>query len=342
MAGLPAGMRRSPSCPLCRPGPSSPSRFRCLAALLALLGAAWEAPASAATGPPPGRWEKLRAHELRIAGVTYQLSLANRGLCRGALAPQLGFVLHGIEQYGAADRPEAARRFGLASYVGVMAVVAGSPAQRSGLATDDQLVSVNGRALSATMASSAAPTRAPVERAQHILSEEMGKGAVSLRVAGASGLRDIRFAAEAGCASSVELATGDEVNAWADGQRVVVSEGIVAQCGTDGDLALVIAHELAHNLLHHSRRLAAGGSVRRLRLTGSGSAEMRETEEEADRLGVRLARAAAYDLSDAVAFLGALLRADGAAGAAATHPAPARRLALLRAAIAAAGVGPGL
>ncbi|MEA3003266.1 MAG: hypothetical protein QOH81_2054 [Sphingomonadales bacterium] len=278
---------------------------------------------------------------MRVAGVAYQLSLANRRLCRGALAPQLGFVLHGIEQYGAADRPEAARRFGLASYVGVMAVVAGSPAQRSGLAADDQLVSVNGRALSAATAS-AAPTRAQVERAQHILAEEMGTGAVRLRVSGANGLRDVRFTAEAGCASSVELATGEEVNAWADGQRVVVSDGMVEQCGTDGDLALVIAHELAHNLLHHSRRLAAGGSVRRLRLTGSGSVEMRETEEEADRLGVRLARAAAYDLSDAVSFLDALLQADGAGRAATTHPAPARRLALLRAAIAAAGVGRGL
>ncbi|MDB5693386.1 MAG: hypothetical protein JWO81_2449, partial [Alphaproteobacteria bacterium] len=135
-----------------------------------------------------------------MAGVAYRLSLANRRLCRGALAPQLGFVLHGIEQYGAADRQEAARSFGLGSYVGVMAVVAGSPAQRSGLTADDQLVSVNGRALSgAKAASNADPTRAPVERAQHILAEELGKGAVSLRVSGAGGLRDVRFTAESGC-----------------------------------------------------------------------------------------------------------------------------------------------
>jgi hypothetical protein len=319
---------------------SSPGRLHCLALLLALLGAASAGPVAAAAGPPPDRWEKLRSEDLRVAGIAYRLSLANRGLCSRALAPQLGFVLHGLAQYGAADRQDAARRFGLDADVGVMAVVAGSPAQRSGLVADDRLVSVNGRVLNdAGFGAGAEPTRAPVERAQHILAEEMGKGDVTLRVSGASGLHDVRFTADVGCASSVELATGETVNAWADGQRVVISDGLVAQCRTDGDLALVIAHELAHNFLHHSRRLAAGGpALRRLQLMGEGSAAMRETEEEADRLGVRLARAAAYDLSDAVPFLAALLEADGAGREAGTHPAPARRLALLRAAIAATGV----
>jgi predicted Zn-dependent protease len=118
---------------------------------------------------------------------------------------------------------------------------------------------------------------------------------------------------------------------------VVVSDSLVAHCASDGDLALVIGHELAHNFLHHSQWLAVGQRASRgLRLTGTGSAEMRETEEAADRLGVRLASAAAYDLSDALSFVTALLDADGAGLVAGTHPAPARRLALLRAEIAAA------
>ena len=236
-------------------------------------------------------------------------------------------------------RPLALRERLLGSRVAVMAVVPGSPAQSAGLAADDQLLAVNGRALNdAGFAANAEPTREPLERAQHILREEMAKGEVALRVAGSSGLHDLRFTAEIGCASNVELVTGAAVNAWADGQRVEISDGIVARCRTDGDLALVIAHEIAHNLLHHGQRSAAGGAQLRLRLTGSGSAEMRETEEEADRLGVRLARTASYDLSDAVSFLGALLAEAGVGETATTHPAPARRLALLRAAIAAPAV----
>lgn len=316
-----------------------PLRRLCrLAALLAAPGCTWPVPLSAAAAPP-GRWEKLRAQDLRVAGVAYRLSLANRRLCPRALASQPGFVLHSIEQYDAADRQEAAHSFGLGSNVGVMAVVAGSPAQRSGLAADDQLVSVNGRVLSgARVATNAGPTRARVEFAQRILADAMAKGEVILLVSRAGGLHEVRFTADTGCASVVELVTAAEVNAWADGQRVLVSDSLVAHCASDGDLALVIGHELAHNFLHHSQRLAVGARASRgLRLTGTGSAEMREAEEAADRLGVRLASAAAYDLSDSLSFVTALLDADGAGRAAGTHPAPARRLALLRAEIAAAG-----
>ena len=216
-------------------------------------------------------------------------------------------------------------------------MVAGSPAQRAGLLADDQLVAVNGKALSAvTPLRDAAATRAPVELAQRIMREEMAKGEVVLGVSRRDGYHDVRFTTESGCASDVELVTGGEVNAWTDGRRVTVGDGILARCRTDGDLALVIGHELAHNLLRHSDGPASGSARPRLRLTGTGSAAMRESEEEADRLAVRMARAAEYDLSGALSFLTGLLEAEGVGRADGTHPAPARRLAVLEAEIASA------
>jgi beta-barrel assembly-enhancing protease len=275
--------------------------------------------------------------DLRVAKVGYRLSIANTALCPGARAPQAGFVLHSIQQYDAADHESVMRSFGLSSDVGVMAVVAGSPAQLSGLSANDQLISVNSRALGAAAAADASPTRAPVEFAQRILAEEMAKGEVVLRLSRADGYHDVRFTAESGCASGVELLTGGEANAWTDGQRVVIGDGILAHCRTDGALALVIGHELAHNLLRHGhRREADGSAAERLRLTGPGSPAMQEKEEEADRLAVQMASAAAYDLSDALPFVTALLEADSEGRATGTHPAPARRLALLKAEIAAA------
>ena len=309
-----------------------------LAVLLTLLGCAWATPVSAAAVVPQNRWERLRALDLRVAAIGYRLSLANRALCPRLLAPQAGFVLHSIEQYETADREAAARTFGIGSHVGVMAVVAGSPAHRSGLMPDDQLVSVNGRELDLPVpAPDAVTTRAPVESAQRILTDEMAKGAVVLRVSGTGGNREVRFTADSGCPSRVELATGPEINAWADGQRAVISEGIVLRCASDGDLALVIGHELAHNFLHHSQRMAGASADRRLRLTGSGSAAMRQMEEQADRLAVQMAGAAGYDLSDVVPFLAALLDAEDFGPATGTHPPRGRRLALLKAQIASSG-----
>jgi hypothetical protein len=311
-----------------------------MAAVAAILFAGGAAPLRAGVAPSSGRLQELRAQELRVASVAYRLALAGRAHCRGAVAGQSGFTLHGIEQYAVADRPAVAAGFALGRHAGVMAVVAGSPADRAGLKADDQLVSVNGRALPLAAAGPGdSPTRAAVEQSETILLEAMKTGDVTIRVLRAGRHRDVHFAPELGCVTNVELVPGREVNAWADGERVVISAGIVAQCGTDADLALVIAHEIAHNLLGHSHKLAGAGGGRPgevMRLRGSGSAALRRTEEEADRLAVALASAASYDLARAGAFMARLLENPAAAAAADTHPAADRRLKLLGAAIAAA------
>lgn len=134
-------------------------------------------------------------------------------------------------------------------------------------------------------------------------------------------------AATPGCASPVELLASPRINAWADGARVVVSTGIVEQARTDDELAIVIAHEMAHNILHHG--------VPGVGATLPDTAAMRANEEEADRFAVRLASAAGYDLAQAPSFLARLFGIAGIGEhAAATHPAGTRRIALLSAAIA--------
>ena len=306
-----------------------------------MVFAGWNAPLGATPAPPIDRLQELRVQDLRVASVAYRLALANRPICRHATMPQLGFTMHSIEQYEEGDRQRVAAAFALGQHVGVMAVVDRSPADMAGLEADDQLLFVNGKALSPDEGPNALPTRVFVERAEKIILEEMKAGEVTLRVSGARGLRDIRFAPELGCSSNVELVPGKDVNAWADGKRVVVSAGILARCATDDDLALVIAHELAHNLLRHSHKLAEadGSTGTPTGILGRGSAMMRETEEEADELAVRMATAADYDLSRAAAFISDLLSDPSVASGSGTHPAPGRRQALLRAEIAASGGG---
>jgi len=300
--------------------------------LLAVLALGFAGPAQASPDMP-ARFERLRSQDLRVAGVAYRLAIANAARCEGMRVAQFGFVLHSIDQYGLADRNDAARSFGLGQQVGVMAVVAGSPAERAGLVSGDSLIAVNGRMLP-TINAGVAPTRASVNRAQALLTEEMARGPVSLLVSGAGGERTVRFAAAVGCQANVELVPGSAVNAWADGTRVIISEGLLAHCASDAELALVIGHEMAHNLLHHRQRLAAAGVTadRLLLLTASEAIVSRETEEEADGLAVKLAAGAGYDLSVAEAFIGGLMDVETAA---ATHPARDRRLALLHTAISA-------
>ena len=290
----------------------------------------------------PAQWAALQRDDLRVAAVAYRLALANAPLCRGETVPQPGFVLHSIEQYGPANRAAAARNFGLGTRVGVMAVIPGSPAALAGLGAGDALVAVNGRELPPLAAATDAPSNAAVTAARQLLVAEMTKGSVTIRVSGSRGFRGLQFIAARGCPANVELVPDATVNAWADGHAVIVSAGLLHRCDGDDDLALVIAHELSHNLLHHAARLArlaVPGSTL-LPAAGRGSAEMRETEEEADRLGARLAITAGYDLRNGVSFLRGLLATGGAEAPATTHPATGRRLTLLAADITEAYAAP--
>jgi len=93
----------------------------------------------------------------------------------------------------------------------------------------------------------------------------------------------------------------NSVNAFADGQRVVVTSGLIRFAEGDGEVAMVLAHEIAHNSMEHidakvhNARMASvfdiiaaaygvgtGGAFARI---GSNSFS-KDFEREADYLGL--------------------------------------------------------
>ena len=73
----------------------------------------------------------------------------------------------------------------------------------------------------------------------------------------------------------------------------------------DDELAIVLGHELAHQILGHPPMRDADGL---LAAFGINAGEIWRREAEADRLGLRLAAAAGYDLSAAIPFWRRYLR----------------------------------
>ncbi len=289
-----------------------------------------------AAAPVSDRFDLLRMEDVRVASVAYRLAVANALRCATNATPQAGIVLHGLDQYRSSDREAAARRFNFGQHVAVMGVVSGSPADKAGVTAGDQVLAINEHRLDAPVPGGGFG-QASIDLVRAKLVEAMRHGAVSLTVSSASGTREVRFTADFGCPSDVELYNGTDINAWADGSRVMIGEGLLRRCATDDDLALVIAHEMAHNLLHHRRRLAAeGGSANGLLpLSATASRAVLATEEEADRVAVVLANTAHFDLSGMAQFIGELTNSGVPAGA--THPISSRRVALLKAAIVDAG-----
>lgn len=289
-------------------GPSALGKFGRDGVLwFAMLACLLIAPPVAAFADEP--IAQLDAGKARVAAVGYRLAVANRALCDEDLVPQTGFMVRSDATHG----------------MTVTAVVPGSPAEAAGLTTGDHLRSINGLRL---------PVSASVERTVEALDRELRAGQVTLQVAGRDGVRELQFAAERGCSARVALIEDEAVNAWADGTDIRITTGLLARCKSDDDLALVLGHEMAHNLLRHRQSLIdTVESARTLLPEGeAASRQLHQTEEAADRLAVSLAMVARYDLTGAVAFMEGLL--DRSIADSETHPRPDRRLALLREAIA--------
>ncbi|HYD12475.1 MAG TPA: M48 family metallopeptidase [Allosphingosinicella sp.] len=274
---------------------------RLLLNLLTLLLLSASPAASAQAAQSADSLAAMRALDLRVAAIGHRLAVASLDWCRErAWLP--GFVMHDLSQYGADYRAGAARAFGLDAGPGVLALVPGGPADRAGLRTDDVLLAFDGRPLPR-----GTPGRdgsfAQMERLLAALDEALADGRVLLAVQRQGRRLEIAVTAVRGCATRFQLVPGGRMNAQADGVYVQVTTALAQYAADEGELAAILAHEFAHNVLGHRVRLNQAG-VRRgfLANFGMNARRIRETEVEADRFSVYLMERAGYDPQGAVRF----------------------------------------
>jgi beta-barrel assembly-enhancing protease len=154
------------------------------------------------------------------------------------------------------------------------------------------------------------------------------------------------------------VVSSPEVNAFAlPGGYVFINTGAIEAAHSEGELAGILAHEIAHVALRHGTNQAskayvaktglnlldavAGGSRARLCQAARAYARTlflrfnREAEEQADLEGARLMAAAGYDPRDMASFFASLEERGGerAPEAEDDHPNPASRVALIEEAL---------
>jgi len=257
-----------------------------LAPVMLILGI-WSSTGSAADDPRA--YQALAQQDLRLASVGYRLASANAPLCNRT-SRNAGWVLHDALQY---PDPRVARAaFAMRAPVGLSAVVPGSPADVAGLKSGDGIVAVNGVEISSLPAKPRSTAR--LEAVIAMLTDALSSnGPVTVTADTASGKKIFTLNPPAICASKFWLDTKSSLDAGADGDGVRVTEGLLAfTTQDDAELAAVVAHEMAHNLLGHRERLSGNRSRKAILAT----------ETEADRLSVWLMANAGYDPVAAVRF----------------------------------------
>ncbi|MBN8806921.1 MAG: M48 family metalloprotease [Sphingomonas sp.] len=290
----------------------------------------------AGMGATATAYADLKRIDAQVDKAVFRLTVANAPLCN-ELVWRIGAVLTDIRQFPPAQRELVSAAFALDGEIGVETVEPEGPAWQAGLQDGDEMLAINGRRIADALAGNSFPvvTANRVKVVQSMI-DQSASGAIDIEYRRHGVEYRTRIFAKRGCASSILVSSKSSKAASADGNSILISTGLVRLADKNDDLAVVLAHELAHNILHHRARLDKAGVDRGLgRMFGKSGRMIRETEEEADRLSLYLLANAGYDMSSAPAFwLGPARHLDGGLLSDGTHPCPKCRAKLMEAEIA--------
>ena len=280
-------------------------RLWALAILLVLAAPAFSVNSRATVGgDTQASLLALQRDDQRVADTSWRIASRNADTCPKLWAA-LGVSLHHVSQYEPAYRAAAQAAFGLdETYPSILAVAEGSPASAAGLKPNDTLRAVNGADLAdKSRGQKDAASYDAVSAAMAALEALPERGAAVLSIERGGQMLEVSVTPQNVCRSRVELAPGNTINANANGLVAQISGRLVDWVGSDDELALVIAHEMAHNLLDHPKRLneksALSGLATSLGLSGRAQRQM---ELEADRVGIIMAAGAGYNYKIAPDF----------------------------------------
>lgn len=262
-------------------------------------------PRSAASGlsaTPDQRLAAIAELDRRVVGVFHRLVTANVDLCP-ELGWAAGWALHAANQYDGPLRDILVLEGLEGDLPALSATVPGGPAQKAGLAPGDVILKIDGEALQVGETAGRARYEG-VEANLGRIDEALEDAAPVLLKVRRNGVeRDVWLRPEAACDYDVHLDVSDELNARADGSSVHVSSALVRFAATDDELAVILAHELAHNVLQHREALDAESPARRVfGNLAVAPARLERVEREADRVGLFLMARAGFAFEVAPGF----------------------------------------
>ena len=182
--------------------------------------------------------------QARLSRVAWPLLRAAAPMCGEAVRPMIGVYFTNRHTYTKDFRETASEYLGVGKAPQATFLVPGSPAARAGMKERDVLLSIDGEA--------APEGRRSVSELTDLFKEKLKSGEpVVLGVRRGKQEKQFTVRPEESCDSQPLLADKDVINAFADGDNILVTRGMLRFVENDNELGFVIAHELAHNAMKH-------------------------------------------------------------------------------------------
>ncbi|MFW1677181.1 M48 family metalloprotease [Pontibacter sp. JAM-7] len=250
------------------------------------------------------RWRN--GQRIRLQSAAYPvLHKANTTYCVNQQRYSLGLMLHQLYLYPEAQQAAAQAIYGGLKQPEVLHTLPGS-ISRGRIQPGDQILAINNK-----------PVRPSLPHTLSQLQQAMADGAtVTLKLQRQANVITQKLKPELICDYPVQLSYSDQVNGYADGQQITITAGML-HFANDHELALIIAHELAHNVLQHTRieiqRLTLAGLLDALLISSgipspgllmglAGTTGLETFELHADRLAIQLLADTGYELDGLAEF----------------------------------------
>ena len=251
-------------------------------ALLGLAALALTAPAMAADYSPRTKnelafaaiLEEHQSYNARLQDVAAPLLKANAELCPRTTR-DIGITVHTLSDYQPNLQPFAEVLMGASDRLSVRTVRDGSPADESGLKTGDVIIGINGAYM---------PGGFTVQRFFEVATQNAYKRkSAELEVRRAEERLTLTMKPETICDYPANVFFNDKANGHTDGEQVIITSELMKTVPDDVNLALIIAHEMAHAIKGHQRKEKA-------------------LELKADRMALVLMTRAGYDIDRAISY----------------------------------------
>lgn len=293
------------------------------------------------------------AEQQRLDDLAWPMLRAAAPLCGEWTAGRSGFTVLNAHAFSR-DLQPAARSLGFTDTLQVTGVIAGSPAARSGIQVGDRLVTLAdrpapvGRTAVADFAARLTPSTAQA-RQPGFIGDPVPLTVQRLLVADTMVSMSVTVPRDTVCAYGSVAIKNSDLNAWADGKQIWVTTAMMRFAASDDELAVVVAHEIAHNAMRHldaknrnasaglflglladialaSQGINTGGDFTNTGAAAGAAAFSQDFEREADYVGMYILARAGRDVSKAPNFWRRMAQeSPGSIKYASTHPTSAER-----------------